>query len=111
MASKHAEYMRKWREKNALHCGLYVRKRVGGNTEEHRKNKASYREKHPDRHLAGKILRNAVRSKISKPDHCTRCGLICNPEGHHEDYSKPLEVLWLCRPCHCKAYGRKMRIL
>jgi len=27
------------------------------------------------------------------------CGEI-NSQMHHEDYSKPLEVIWLCRQCH-----------
>lgn len=37
----------------------------------------------------GKLIRKA----------CEKCG---NPksEMHHTDYSQPLEVRWLCRPCH-----------
>jgi len=31
---------------------------------------------------------------------CTRCGSTVGVEGHHEDYHKALEVIWLCRPCH-----------
>jgi rubrerythrin len=35
---------------------------------------------------------------IKKP--CERCNSIHKVEGHHEDYSKPLEVVWLCKSCH-----------
>lgn len=41
----------------------------------------------------------AIRSGtlIRKP--CVKCG---NEKSlaHHEDYDKPLEVVWLCQPCH-----------
>ena len=30
---------------------------------------------------------------------CSRCGNT-NSLAHHEDYDKPLEVVWLCQPCH-----------
>lgn len=30
---------------------------------------------------------------------CSICGDI-KVDGHHEDYSKPLEVIWLCRKHH-----------
>lgn len=25
---------------------------------------------------------------------------------HHPDYSKPLEVVWMCRPCHLAEHKR-----
>lgn len=34
---------------------------------------------------------------ISQP--CEVCGAL-KVEAHHDDYSKPLEVRWLCRPHH-----------
>lgn len=30
---------------------------------------------------------------------CESCGKL-EAEAHHEDYTKPLEVIWLCRYCH-----------
>lgn len=45
------------------------------------------------------IAHNAVR-KLPRPEACSRCLRVGKVEGHHEDYAKPTEVVWLCNPCH-----------
>ena len=30
---------------------------------------------------------------------CIRCGAL-KAVAHHDDYDKPLDVMWLCTPCH-----------
>jgi hypothetical protein len=47
------------------------------------------------------------RGKIQKGP-CAHCGTNEHIEGHHEDYSKPLEVMWLCRPCHIQVTIRNI---
>jgi hypothetical protein len=37
---------------------------------------------------------------IKRPSWCQLCGKECKPHGHHTDYDKPLEVIWLCHSCH-----------
>lgn len=54
---------------------------------------------------------SAVRKGlIKRPTHCARCGAL-DPrgrdgrtllQGHHADYSKPLDVEWICVKCHRK---------
>lgn len=34
------------------------------------------------------------------PEPCAICGTTDQIEMHHEDYSKPLDVVWLCRAHH-----------
>lgn len=55
-------------------------------------------DKYPEKHRARELLKAAVRlGKIEKfPCYC---GNI-NSQGHHRDYSKPFEVVWLCSPHH-----------
>jgi len=64
-----------------------------------------YRRKYPTKYLAKTLLNNAVRDKrLKKPDKCSECGRKCRIHGHHEDYYKPLEVIWLCQICHIKRH-------
>ena len=38
---------------------------------------------------------------IMRASACERCG-VSNKRlsGHHEDYDKPFDVMWVCRKCH-----------
>ncbi len=49
------------------------------------------------------------KGKILKPDKCEICGEgeeQRNIHGHHEDYSKPLEVVWCCPQCHSNIHKK-----
>ena len=60
-----------------------------------------YWAKRPLAQKANYSITNAVRDgRIIKPDNCESCGKKCNPEGHHDDYSEPMNVRWLCTKCH-----------
>ena len=57
--------------------------------------------RNPDKRRAHKILRRAVLSGKVQKQPCQVCGEL-EVEGHHPDYSKPLEVIWLCVYHHCE---------
>jgi len=47
------------------------------------------------------ILNNAVATgRIIRPTNCSQCGRLRRITAHHDDYSKPLQVRWLCYECH-----------
>jgi ribosomal protein S27AE len=46
-------------------------------------------------------VRTAVyQGRLSKPSTCEVCGAEGPVQGHHDDYSKPHDVRWLCGTCH-----------
>ena len=58
-----------------------------------------YNKNHPERYKAKNVLKVAVIWGKIKKYPCEVCG-DKKSEGHHEDYSKPLEVIWLCHKHH-----------
>jgi hypothetical protein len=51
------------------------------------------------RNIAHGAVAKAIKNGNLIRQPCIRCGAE-KSEGHHEDYDKPLEIMWLCAPCH-----------
>lgn len=65
-----------------------------------RGNKA-WRKRNPASYQAHNMVNNAIRDgKLFKPSQCESCSSETDLHGHHCDYNKPLDVMWLCDPCH-----------
>ena len=63
-----------------------------------------WRTQNPEGHAAHVAASRAVRDgTLPAPAFCEGCGLPKKLEKHHPDYSRPLLVVWLCKPCHAIA--------
>jgi len=83
---KAAEATRKWRAKNpdkgVESVGRWQR---------------AHREK---QRVHNFICRQVRLGRIIRPVICSKCQTAGRIEGHHEDYSRPLKIVWLCQKCH-----------
>ena len=80
----------------------YERKREA--SPRRKKLKAEYARRHraryPEAYAAQCAVYKAVKSGRLARQPCEGCGTTIRVEAHHHDYSKPLEVEWLCFKCH-----------
>ena len=60
---------------------------------------AAWRKEDKRRTRAHNAVTRAVRKGELIRQPCSRCGAV-KSLAHHEDYDKPLDVVWLCQPCH-----------
>jgi hypothetical protein len=106
---KDPEYQTKWNAAKYQrdHVATDARNKAWAeaNPEKHkayaRKAFAKYKAKNPEKYKAHYTVNNAIRGgRLVRPDVCERCGDTAKIEASHDNYSKPLEVEWLCRPCH-----------
>ena len=67
---------------------------------------AQWKKRNPHAAKAHRILRNAIKRGDIQRGPCSECGKP-GAHGHHEDYSKPLVVTWLCHLCHIEHHRRE----
>ncbi len=74
------------------------------NPERHAELARAYRRRNAEKLKAQNLLNYAVRMGRIQRQPCEECGTTERVHGHHEDYSKPYVVHWLCFRCHKKAH-------
>jgi hypothetical protein len=74
------------------------------NKEKSFNNAKKYIKQNPEKRKAHHMVSNAIRSGKLLKQPCKICGEKAH--AHHEDYSKPLEVQWLCPTHHMRHHHK-----
>jgi len=93
---KVCERDREYYQKNREHKLAYQR-------EYYKKHHDELLQKYKDYYWANlekRVAEKRARYYVTIDSKCENCGSTENLERHHKDYSKPLEVVTLCRKCH-----------
>lgn len=69
------------------------------NSDKIKLSRKKYKDHYPEKSKAHAILGNAIKYKHIFKKPCKFCGEL-KVEAHHADYSKPLDITWLCIKCH-----------
>lgn len=95
---------KKWYEKNKEK--IFEHQKIRNKTQKyrnyHRLYKVKYRSEHPENRLkdsARSLLNYAIKIGNIVREPCIECGNV-RSQGHHHNYLKPLEVIWLCQKHH-----------
>jgi hypothetical protein len=98
---------RKRRENNPEKYREYIKSRKEYNAKLMR----IYRSKNKDKQFARNQVMSALRcGKIIKGN-CDICRCNYKVQAHHKDYSKPLEIVWLCYKHHLEVHNKKPLII
>lgn len=106
---KRADCFYRGRRPHCKDCESNVKKQwyyERGGKEVVRKNTKLYRKRHnypgfadPSKKRARSLAQAAIRRGKIQRKPCERCG-NGKVHAHHRDYKKPLDVVFLCDPCH-----------
>lgn len=85
---------------NAKHGAEAARNKTPERKAQNAERSKRHREKNPEKYRARCAVNNALRDGRLKRGPCKHCGGTERVQAHHADYSKPLDVEWVCFGCH-----------
>jgi ribosomal protein S27AE len=68
-----------------------------------------FRVKYPEKARAHDKVRRAIEAGLLVRMPCEACGAE-RAHAHHEDYSAPLDVRWICQKCHSGVHAGSLRV-
>lgn len=77
-----------------------------------RANREYYRDRYhreKDKCTARIALNGALKMGRVTREPCETCSSTTDVEGHHDDYTRPLDVRWLCTVCHAAEHRMQRR--
>lgn len=95
--------------RKAVH-DFYVRNKDSIRAKRNAQERINHRKKDrttPNERARAKLRYAVWAGNIVKPKYCERCAKKGLLNGHHNDYTKPLEVEWLCSTCHGFAHAKR----
>jgi hypothetical protein len=71
------------------------------------------RRDHAAQSRATSAVADAIRAGVlTRPARCSTCDEEhARIQAHHDDYGKPLDVRWLCAPCHVAHHAKQRRAI
>ena len=97
----HPNYDRQWCENHWEQRQKSLCKYHKTHIEQEANRTRNWRNKNPNAALAhDRVYRAINKGLLNKPELCSQCNRRTFIHAHHFDYTKPLEVIWLCVSCH-----------
>lgn len=93
-----------WRARNLEHARAIQRVISSRKSGKRAKRTAAYRRANPLKKAAHQAVQTAIRNGSLVRQPCEKCSSQ-KTHAHHDDYSKPLDIRWLCHRCHMEAHS------
>jgi hypothetical protein len=81
---------------------------LGGVSNDNMRYRNRQKKREPVKEAARREVQEALRRGLLVRRSCEQCGAE-KGHAHHDDYSRPLDVRWLCRPCHTAHHAAERR--